>query len=197
MLKTQTPYQPRQIQPETPENYPTRLDNKTGTPPRLLHIWGRYLPSEPYRHRPHLGFPNGWECTKRADYLRLALCGVAWGAYCQARGAHRGILGVMTLVHFPQAQAAHPSAHVPPIGAAVEAFFVHRDLAPNSRRVYRAALEPLVEAVGADQPLAALTPAAVAQVHRSVGCCGGDVEHSAGGGAGVRVLVRGKMAARR
>ena len=70
----------------------------------------------------------------------------------------------MTLVHFPQAPAAHPSAHVPPIGAAVEAFFVHRDLAPNSRRVYRAALDPLVEAVGADQPLAALTPAAVAGV---------------------------------
>ena len=75
----------------------------------------------------------------------------------------------MTLVHFPQAQAAHPTGHVPPVGAAVEAFFVHRDLAPNSRRVYRAALEPLVAAVGADQPLAALTPAAVAQVHRSVG----------------------------
>ena len=70
----------------------------------------------------------------------------------------------MTLVHFPQAQAAHPTAHVPPVGAAVEAFFVHRDLAPNSRRVYRAALDPLVEAVGADQPLAALTPAAVAGV---------------------------------
>ena len=105
----------------------------------------------------------------------------------------------MTLVHFPQAQAAHPSAHVPPVGAAVEAFFVHRDLAPNSRRVYRAALEPLVAAVGADQPLAALTPAAVAQVFTDpVGwCCAGDVEHSAGGGAGVRVLVRGKMAARR
>ena len=48
----------------------------------------------------------------------------------------------MTLVHFPQARAAHPSAHVPPVGAAVEAFFVHRDLAPNSRRVYRAALTP-------------------------------------------------------
>ena len=70
----------------------------------------------------------------------------------------------MTLVHFPQAQAAHPTGHVPPVGAAVEAFFVHRDLAPNSRRAYRAALEPLVGAVGADQPLAALTPAAVAGV---------------------------------
>ena len=70
----------------------------------------------------------------------------------------------MTLVHCPRAQAAHPSAHVPSVGAAVEAFFVHRDLASNSRRVYRAALEPLVEAVGADQPLAALTPDAVAGV---------------------------------
>ena len=29
---------------------------------------------------------------------------------------------MMTLVHFPQAPAAHPSAHVPPVGAAVEAF---------------------------------------------------------------------------
>ena len=105
----------------------------------------------------------------------------------------------MTLVHFPQAPDAHPSAHVPPIGAAVEAFFVHRDLAPNSRRVYRAALDPLVEAVGADQPLAAFTPAAGGWgVHRPVGwCCAGDVEHAAGGGAGVRVLVPGKMAARR
>ena len=70
----------------------------------------------------------------------------------------------MTLVHFPQAQDSHPSGHVPPFGAAVDAFFVHRDLAPNSRRAYRAALEPLVEAVGADQPLAALTPDAVAEV---------------------------------
>ena len=41
---------------------------------------------------------------------------------------------------------------------------MHRDLAPNSRRTYRAALEPLVEAVGASQPLAALTPDAVAAV---------------------------------
>ena len=131
---------------------------------RVLQVWGRYLPSEPYRHRPHLGFPNGWECTKRADYLRSALSGVARGVYCHACGAHRGILGVMTLVHFPQAQDSHPTGHVPPVGAAVEAFFVHRDLAPNSRRAYRAALEPLVEAVGADQPLAALTPAAVAGV---------------------------------
>ena len=105
----------------------------------------------------------------------------------------------MTLVHFPQAPAAHPSAHVPPVGAAVEAFFVHRDLAPNSRRVYRAALDPLVEAVGADQPLAALTPAAVAGVFtdRWGWCCAGDVEHSAGGGASVGVLVRGPLAARR
>ena len=35
-------------------------------------------------------------------------------------------------------------------------------------------------------------------VHRPVGwCCAGDVEHSAGGGAGVRVLVRRPLAARR
>ena len=64
----------------------------------VLHIWGHYLPSECYRHRPHLGFSNGWECTKRADYLRSALCGVARGAFCHACGVHRGILGVMTLV---------------------------------------------------------------------------------------------------
>ena len=25
---------------------------------RVLQVWGRYLPSEPYRHRPHLGFPT-------------------------------------------------------------------------------------------------------------------------------------------
>ena len=70
----------------------------------------------------------------------------------------------MTLVHFPQAQDSHPTGHVPRIWAAVDAFFVHRDLAPNSRRTYRAALDPLVEAVGAAQPLAALTPDAVAEV---------------------------------
>ena len=59
----------------------------------------------------------------------------------------------------PRRRLLIPPLMFPSVGAAVEAFFVHRDLASNSRRVYRAALEPLVEAVGADQPLAALTPA--------------------------------------
>ena len=160
-----------------------------------LRIWGHYLPSQPYRHRPHLGFPNCWECTKRSDYLPSALSGVARGAYCQARGAHRRILGVMTLVHFPQAQDSHPTGHVPPIGAAVEAFFVHRDLAPNSRRAYRAA-------GGGCRCRPAVGGAHLRRrgwgVHRTVGwCCAGDVEHPAGGGAGVCVLVRGPLAPRR
>ena len=115
-----------------------------------------------------------------------------WGAPWDTRGDDPGPLP-------PGARRPPLQAHVPPVGAAVEAFFVHRDLAPNSRRVYRAALDPLVEAVGADQPLAALTPDSRGWgVHRAVGWCGGgDVEHSAGGGAGVRVLVRGPLAARR
>ena len=74
----------------------------------------------------------------------------------------------MELVHFPSQvgghPSGHPSGHVPGFGAAVEAFFAYKDLAPSSRRAYRAALEPLVDAVGADQPLAAVTPAVVSEL---------------------------------
>ncbi|MDE0170483.1 MAG: site-specific integrase [bacterium] len=70
----------------------------------------------------------------------------------------------MELVHFPNQVGGHPSGHVPAFGAAVEAFFAYKDLAPSSQRAYRAALEPLVVAVGADQPLAAVTPDVVSEL---------------------------------
>ena len=77
----------------------------------------------------------------------------------------RGILNGMTLVRFsPPGIAPHPADDCPLLGAAVEAFFAYKDLAPESQRTYRAALRPLVGTVGASQPLAALTPSAVAEV---------------------------------
>ena len=58
MLKTQTPYQPRQTQPETPKNYPTRLDNKTGDTPPAGH---------PPTH------PPGRHCTTDSCTARLSI----------------------------------------------------------------------------------------------------------------------------
>ena len=59
---------------------------------------------------------------------------------------------------------SHPSGHVPAFGAAAEAFLAYKDLAPSSQRAYRAALDPLVDAVGAGQQLAAVTPAVVSEL---------------------------------
>ena len=46
----------------------------------------------------------------------------------------------------------------------VEAFFAHRDLAAETRRAYRKALDPFVGAVGGDQPVTELDPQLVAVV---------------------------------
>ena len=43
------------------------------------------------------------------------------------------------------------------LGAAVEAFFADRDLAPSTRRAYRATYGSLLQAFGAEMPLTALT----------------------------------------
>jgi integrase/recombinase XerC/integrase/recombinase XerD len=45
------------------------------------------------------------------------------------------------------------------LGAGVEAFFADRDLAPATRRAYRATYDPLLEAYGTDLPIEALTEA--------------------------------------
>ncbi|MCY4369362.1 MAG: hypothetical protein OXF41_08055 [bacterium] len=96
----------------------------------------------------------------------------------------------MTLVHFPRYDG-HLAGHVPPIRAAVEAFFAYKDLAPTSRRTYRAALDPLVADVGPDQPLAALTPRRRGHcVRRTVGgAVSGDLERPEGSVLAVRAFV--------
>ena len=55
--------------------------------------------------------------------------------------------------------------HVPSVAGAVEAFLAHRDLAAETRRTYRKALTPLVEAVDDDnRPVTDLDPDLVAAV---------------------------------
>ncbi|MEJ2326035.1 MAG: site-specific integrase [Chromatiaceae bacterium] len=49
----------------------------------------------------------------------------------------------------------HPSKTT--LGAAIKAFFADRDLAPATRRAYRATYDPLLETFGADIPITALT----------------------------------------
>ena len=79
-----------------------------------------------------------------------------------------GILEAMgSVVHFPPAAAPerdHPGRHVPSLSGAVEAYFAHRDLAAETRRTYRKALTPLVEAAGGDRPVTDLHPQLVAAV---------------------------------
>ena len=58
----------------------------------------------------------------------------------------------------------HPVFGVPSVAGAVEAFFANRDLAPGTRRTYRQALAPLVEAVGGDRPVTGLDAGEVAAV---------------------------------
>ena len=43
------------------------------------------------------------------------------------------------------------------LGAAVEAFFADRDLAPATRRAYRATYGSLIQAFGSEMPVTALT----------------------------------------
>ena len=54
--------------------------------------------------------------------------------------------------------------HVPSLAGAVEAFLVGRDLAAATRRTYRQALTPLVEALDGDRPVTGLDPDRVAAV---------------------------------
>ena len=61
-------------------------------------------------------------------------------------------------------ESDHPVHHVLSVVGVVEAFFAHRDLAAETRRAYRKALDPFVEAVGGDQPVTELDPQLVAVV---------------------------------
>ena len=82
-----------------------------------------------------------------------------------------GILEAMGhIVHFPPAASpdpspGHPVRHVPSVAGAVEAYFANRDLAAETRRTYRKALYPLVEALDDDnRPVTDLDPDLVAAV---------------------------------
>ena len=71
----------------------------------------------------------------------------------------------------PETAPGHPVHHVPSLAGAVEAFFANRDLAPETCRTYRKALDPVVEAVGRDQRVTDLDPQLVAAVfERWDGC---------------------------
>ena len=74
-----------------------------------------------------------------------------------------------SVVHFPPAASldpaqGHPVLHVPSLAGAVEAFLVGRDLAAATRRTYRQALGPLVEALDGDRPVTDLDADRVAAV---------------------------------
>ena len=58
----------------------------------------------------------------------------------------------------PMASLAHLHCSKTTLGAAVEAFFADRDLAPSTRRAYRATYGSLLQAFGAEMPVTALTP---------------------------------------
>ena len=81
-----------------------------------------------------------------------------------------GILEPMgSVVHFPPAASPdpspdHPGRHVPSVAGAVEAYLAHRDLAAETRRTYRQARTPLVEALDGDRPVTDLDPELVAAV---------------------------------
>ena len=80
-----------------------------------------------------------------------------------------GILeGMGQVVRFPPAESpdpapGHPVRHTPSVAGAVDAFFAGRDLAAETRRTYRKALDPLVEALDGDCPVTDLDPAVFAE----------------------------------
>ena len=55
------------------------------------------------------------------------------------------------------ASLAHLHSSKTTLGAAVEAFFADRDLAPATRRAYRATYGSLLQAFGSEMPVTALT----------------------------------------
>ena len=56
------------------------------------------------------------------------------------------------------ASLAHLHCSKTTLGAAVEAFFADRDLAPTPRRAYLATYGSLLQALGSEMPVTALTP---------------------------------------
>ena len=92
----------------------------------------------------------------------------------------------------------HPLRHVPSLAGAVEAFFANRDLAAATRRTYRQALTPLVEAAG-DRPVSSLDPELVTAVFtaRWDGYAAATWKHPEGRGAGLHLMVSGTVAAGR
>ena len=76
------------------------------------------------------------------------------------------------LVRFPTSERgteqAPPSHHVPALGAAVESFFAHKQLAANSERSYRHALDALVGELGAGLPVANVTAVLVETVFQAL-----------------------------
>jgi integrase len=66
------------------------------------------------------------------------------------------------MTHRPVAPAGRPTAGGAPLGPAVASFLAERDLAPSSHRVYVLALDRLLDRLGADTPLAQVSPRALA-----------------------------------
>src|SRR5450759_3119338 len=64
--------------------------------------------------------------------------------------------------HRPVATVGRPTAGGEPLGPAVASFLAERDLAPSSHRVYVFALDRLLDRLGADTPLAQVSPRALA-----------------------------------
>jgi len=65
--------------------------------------------------------------------------------------------------HRPVATVGRPTAGGEPLGPAVASFLAERDLAPSSHRVYVLALHRLLDRVGADTPLAEVSPRMLAE----------------------------------
>ena len=67
------------------------------------------------------------------------------------------------MTHRPVATAGGPTAGGEPLGPAVASFLAERDVAPSSRRVYVLALHRLLDRLGADTPLAKVSPRMLAE----------------------------------
>jgi site-specific recombinase XerD len=66
------------------------------------------------------------------------------------------------MTHRGVATAGRPTAGGAPLGPAVASFLAERDLAPSSHRVYVLALDRHLDRLGADTPLAQVSPRALA-----------------------------------